>query len=102
MDRKKDISEVLRSALKESGTSQRDIETATGIPQASLSRFLTGKRGLLMQDIDKLAAYFGLELVKAKPARTGMTDDEARKAIRGGAEATKRVNDAIRDRKRGG
>lgn len=65
------IIEQLREAMAASGKTQTELSEATGIQQASLSRFLTGKRGLRIEDADKLAAYFGLELrpEEKKPAK---------------------------------
>lgn len=57
----------LKAALIASGKSQREIEEAVGIPQASISRFLNGKRGLRIEDADKLATFLGLELRPAEP-----------------------------------
>ena len=60
------ILEQLKAALLASGKSQREIEDAVGIPQASISRFINGKRGLRIEDADALASYLGMELRPAE------------------------------------
>jgi transcriptional regulator with XRE-family HTH domain len=58
------VSKRLKSAIENSGKSRRQISLDTGIDEASLCRFASGKRGLSMEAIDQLALYFGLALVK--------------------------------------
>ncbi len=60
------ISKRLREAIIESGIPLLQIEQATGVQRASLSRFLNGKQSLRLDIADKLAVYFGLELKPAK------------------------------------
>jgi plasmid maintenance system antidote protein VapI len=62
------ISDVLRRAILDSGLPLLRIAKETGVQRASLSRFVRGKNSLRLDMADKLATYFGLELVKsAKP-----------------------------------
>jgi transcriptional regulator with XRE-family HTH domain len=67
------IVQQLRQIIVDSGKTQVEIESETGIPQPTMSKFMSGKRGLRLTDIDKLAVYFGLELRPAeapkKPAK---------------------------------
>lgn len=56
------ISEQLLREIKTCGITRYRISQDTGIEESVLSRFVTGKRGLGMEAIDKLAVYFGLEL----------------------------------------
>lgn len=60
----------LREFAIASGKTQVELEKDTGISQPALSRFLAGNRGLRLNDIDKLAEYFGLELRPAEPKKT--------------------------------
>jgi plasmid maintenance system antidote protein VapI len=60
------VTDALRRAINTADTSRYLISKATGIHQATLSRFIHGERGLDGSSIDKLAEYFGLEL---KPSR---------------------------------
>ena len=56
---------MLRKVIRASGKPLLAIERDTGVQRASISRFLRGERCLRSDAVDKLAAYFGLEL---KPA----------------------------------
>lgn len=62
------VSETLRRAVEQSGMSRYVIAKETGIAQSMLSRFVTGRRGLSLDAVDRLAAFLKLELV-ARPAR---------------------------------
>ena len=52
----------LRQAIRDSGQKQLGISRATGIDQATLSKFLSGSRGLSVNSIEKLVEHLGLEL----------------------------------------
>jgi plasmid maintenance system antidote protein VapI len=65
----KTISEQLRAAIQDSGLSHNELAKATGVNQPSISRFVSGDRGLGSESIDKLAAYLGLELRQASKNR---------------------------------
>jgi len=60
------VSEALRRAIVESGQTAMDIERATGVSNAIVSRFQRGERGLNSTTIDVLAKHFGLELTRRK------------------------------------
>ena len=63
--RQKDtLSNQLRRAIDESGMSRYAICKACGIDQASMSRFMAGRVGLLLDPIERLADFLDLELVK--------------------------------------
>ncbi len=64
------ISQVLRKAITKSGESLADLQRATGISDAVLSRFVRGERTLTLPTADKLARHLGLELVKRERRRT--------------------------------
>ena len=57
------ISEVLRTAIENSGLTRYRIATETGIPETSVMRFMAGKSSLRLDKADKLAAYLGLRLM---------------------------------------
>lgn len=42
------------------------IEKATGVPRASIGRFLRGERSLRLDIAEKLASYLDLQLVPRK------------------------------------
>ena len=60
------MTELLRQALSEA-QSLYAVTKATGVPKASLIRFLRGDQSLRFDMADKLAAYFGIVAIR----RTG-------------------------------
>lgn len=65
------ISDLLRRTIVESGTPLLQIEQATGVHRASISRFVRGLNSLRLDMADRLAEYFGLELRTAKNRTQG-------------------------------
>jgi len=67
------LSDELRAAIDNCGTSRNQIAIATGIDASVLCRFMQGTSGLSVESIDKLGEHLGLHLVadkpKAKPKR---------------------------------
>jgi plasmid maintenance system antidote protein VapI len=61
------ISDVLRNTVIASGAPYLRIEQATGVPRASISRFVARKRSLRLDMADRLAAFFGLALTVCVP-----------------------------------
>ena len=61
--RRTKLDDTLRRKIDESGMSRYAICKATGIAEASMSRFMSGQLGLSMDAIDALMEYFDLELV---------------------------------------
>ena len=57
------LTEPLRQAIADSGLPMLTLATKTGIIRGSLIRFARGDQSLRLDVADKLAAYFGLELV---------------------------------------
>ena len=67
MSKKRTFSDGLRRVIKTCGKSRYQIWKETGIHQATLSRFVLGKRGLSMDVLDTLADCLGLTVtVKSK------------------------------------
>ena len=63
-----EISNQLRAAIRKSGKSANVLAKESGVPQPTITRFLAGAE-MRSNTIDKLAAYFGLELRSAaKPS----------------------------------
>jgi plasmid maintenance system antidote protein VapI len=60
------MTDVLRTAIVQSGLSQYRITQDTGVNANSLSRFMRGQTSLRLDVADVLAEYFGLALVKRK------------------------------------
>lgn len=63
------LSDQLRQAIDSCGETRYAISKATGIAEATLSRFMSGERGLPMTTLDRLADY--LELNIQAPKRKG-------------------------------
>jgi transcriptional regulator with XRE-family HTH domain len=57
------MTDVLRSTIEQSGVTHYRIASETGIPAASLSRFMAGNTSLRLDRADVLAQYLGLRLV---------------------------------------
>jgi len=68
MDRKKDLEQQLRQAIRDSGMSRYRLARLTGISDGVLANFYTGKRSLTLRTAAKLATALGLEL---RPANKG-------------------------------
>ena len=65
------FSQQIRSAIDASGRSRYRICKDLGIDQATLSRFMSGQRGLTLKVLDRLADLLGLTVTAAlaPPAR---------------------------------
>ena len=64
----KRFSDQVRDAVEASGMSRYAICKAIGLPQSAMSRFMTGKGGLSMDTLDKLAELLGF-YVATRPRR---------------------------------
>lgn len=62
------FSEQIRRLIEMSGQTAYRISKETGVEAASLSRFLSGERGLTTSNLDALAAYLGWTVSADKPA----------------------------------
>lgn len=62
--RSRPFSVKLREAIEQSGKTRYQICKDTGLSQAALCRFFSGKKGLGMGSIDVLMEYLGLDVVK--------------------------------------
>ena len=60
------VSSTLRAAFKTSGKSRSAISHATGIGESVLHKFVVLGKQLRSDSLDKLAAYFEMELTKTK------------------------------------
>jgi hypothetical protein len=61
------LSDQIRQAIEHCGQTRYAIWKATGISQETLSRFLSGERGLPMKTLDRLVDYLDLNLVTGRP-----------------------------------
>lgn len=53
------MANILKQAIADIGLPYLNIEQATGIKAASITRFMRGEQSLRLNTADKLAAYFG-------------------------------------------
>jgi transcriptional regulator with XRE-family HTH domain len=60
------LSETIRAAVKASDQTRAEIASGAGIPESALSRFVSSERGISVENLDRLAAYLGLRLVKGR------------------------------------
>jgi transcriptional regulator with XRE-family HTH domain len=66
------LSDQIRQAVEQCGETRYAIAKATGIDQSTLSRFVSGERGLPMNTLDRLADYLGLTItMKSQRRRKG-------------------------------
>jgi plasmid maintenance system antidote protein VapI len=61
---RKPLSEVLRETILARGKTIYRTAKDSGVPYATLHRFLAGKRSVSLEVFDKLCNYLGLELRK--------------------------------------
>jgi plasmid maintenance system antidote protein VapI len=60
------LSDEIRVAVDSSGMSRYAVAKALGVAESTISRFMSGKGGLSMASIDRLAALLGLHIVVRK------------------------------------
>ena len=58
------MTDVLRQTIRKSGISMLRLSETTGVQRLSIARFLNESQSLRLDCADKLAAHFGLVLVK--------------------------------------
>ncbi len=58
------ISDFLRNTIAESGVPLLVLERETGVPRASIRRFVDRRQSLRLDIADKLAKHFGLKLIQ--------------------------------------
>jgi len=63
------LSDQLRQAVRNCGQTCYRISKETGISEPTLSRFLSGERGLSMVLLDQLADHLGLNIVAPKKGK---------------------------------
>jgi len=61
------LRDQVRQAIRDSDATRYQIAKATGIDQASLSKFISGERGLSLGSLDLLAEFLNLQLTVGKP-----------------------------------
>jgi transcriptional regulator with XRE-family HTH domain len=61
------LSDQLRRIVEESDVTRYRLSKETGITQSTLSRFVSGERGLSIEAMDALGEFFQLEFVSRRP-----------------------------------
>ena len=56
----------IREAVKQSDLTHYEMCRRTGIDKASMSKFVSGQRGLSLTHLDKLAALLDLRIAKGR------------------------------------
>jgi len=64
------LTDQVRRAVERCGQTRYQIAKATGISEATLSRFASGERFLSPKALDTLGEYLGLRIVADKPGAT--------------------------------
>ncbi len=68
--RSKKLTDQIRRAIDDSGLTRYRIAQETEIDESTLGKFYNGRRGLSLDNIDRLSEYLGLRIVmdrKPKP-----------------------------------
>jgi hypothetical protein len=86
------VTDQLREAIRASGQSMNRICIEAGLSASQLSRFMTRKRGLTTEAVDKLCDVLGMQLApcparpaaSAKPEAGGPEGQTAKRRGKGG------------------
>jgi transcriptional regulator with XRE-family HTH domain len=62
------VSDQIRRAIDQSGITRYRLWKITGVSQATLSRFATGKAALSMEALDLIGEVLGMRIVVTKDA----------------------------------
>lgn len=65
------ITEALKHAIEASGMSIKALQRETGVSRQSMMHFMRGSRTLRLDIADKLANYFGLDLLPRAAKKKG-------------------------------
>jgi transcriptional regulator with XRE-family HTH domain len=57
------VFDTIRKAIEASGKTRYRLSKETGIDQAQLSRLMSGKEGVSVENLERLAEALGLEIV---------------------------------------
>lgn len=66
----KRLSEQLREAIVKAKATRYEISKATGVDQASLSKFVLGQRGISVEAMDAVGLYLGLSITSRPKKRS--------------------------------
>ena len=57
---------ALRAAINSCGINHKALERATGVERMSITKFAKGEQSLRLDKADRLAKYFGIEVIKKR------------------------------------
>lgn len=63
------FTDQLRGAIDASGMSRREVCARIGLDESVMSRFMAGRSGLALANVDRLCTLLGLKLAKSRRAR---------------------------------
>ncbi len=66
MAKRQPLSDQLRAAILNAGCSRYEICRQTGIDQSSLSKFMSGERGVSLDTADLLCEFLKVDLTKRR------------------------------------
>ena len=69
MSRQVPLSDQIRELIDSADESRYRIAINTGIDHATISRFMSGERGLTLECLDTLADYLGWRIIADKKRR---------------------------------
>ena len=61
---RKTMTEALQKAIADSGVSFKQLERETGVLRQTLMKFVAGEQSIRLESADKLAEYFGIEVIQ--------------------------------------
>ena len=61
-----DFRQIISDRMRELGMTQRRLQALTGVHQVRISDYLTGKRDVYADTLQKMLAALGLKIVRAK------------------------------------
>lgn len=61
----KELADILRAAIRDSGLSEIEIARRTGVPQSRINDFMNGG-DMRLTNAGKIARYLGLELKRTR------------------------------------
>ena len=65
------VSDQLRRIIDRCGVSRYELARLTGIDESTLSRFMSGERGLSMKALDRLGETLGIRVAATRKAKKG-------------------------------
>jgi transcriptional regulator with XRE-family HTH domain len=71
MSNSSNLSDQVRDAVRRSGFTAQEIADAARVHKSAMSRFLSGKRGLSIEGLDRIGKVLGLSIARKKRKKLG-------------------------------